>query len=937
MAQSQTQPSRSTRYQVRGVAPIGTSDFFGPGQPQWPMGPPAQAGRILDYAIGENIRITPRQEERLTFWDLVELAENHDITRILIETRKDQMESMDFHIKPKGSTGKEGRDKDQQYRIDKTTEFFESPDDEHPFETWQREIIEQCLVIDATSIYVNRSEPGYTKFEVLDGATIKRVIDEFGRTPSPPDVAYQQVIKNGIPAWDYSTNELLYAPRNKRVNRLYGCSPVQQIYLNINISLRREASVLQYFTDGSIPDALVGVPETWTMSQIQDAQNAFDSLLSGNYAERRKMRFIPGGSKYYPTKEVILKSEFDEWLARIASFAFNVSPTWIAKSTNRASAQTLQEAAVIEGLMPLLRWFKILMNSLIQKKQYLGQDDLEFDWIERGDADPDVRDKIMDRKIRRGQMLINEARAADGDDPIEGGDVPMVYAGQGPIPLDMVPKLARAQLKQLNTPKPAPFGGGGAQGPSPKPNGRSDTSGKPQKRPNSPNKAEVSEHGHLPFSTEKAEKKSLYVRRNLLNAEEFIDWAKAQGFKTTLPADDIHVTVLFSKAEVDWSELTDYFDTLYIDDRGDRTIEPLGDKGAVVLKFESGELSQRHDEFIDEFGASHDFPTYQSHVTITYNGEGVDLAEVEPFTGTLEFGPEIFEPIKDKWFDNIVEEIHKTGEIAPTLLQRPYREAEISIQSTFTKSLSDLAKEVRADLETATDGFSKADDEPSVDEEAVLLGVVLGAIETISLDALLAAIEPTAAALATASKDAATQALASVGVAIDDAKVDQRTLDFAANRAAELVGKRVLEDGTIVDNPNAKWNISEPTRDMLRQTITEGVQNGQGIRGLIREIEGNYAFSHERAILIARTETMNAHGRGALEGYLMARDEGISLKKAWSPAPDACVVCLDNEAQGPIELEEPFQSGDMAPTAHPNCRCVLVPISEQYEQELKER
>ena len=35
--------------------------------------------------------------------------------------------------------------------------------------------------------------------EPLDGATVKRVIDGSGRTPLPPQVAYQQVIK-GVPA-----------------------------------------------------------------------------------------------------------------------------------------------------------------------------------------------------------------------------------------------------------------------------------------------------------------------------------------------------------------------------------------------------------------------------------------------------------------------------------------------------------------------------------------------------------------------------------------------------------------------------------------------------------------------------------------------------------------------------------------------------------------
>ncbi|CAN0594097.1 unnamed protein product, partial [Laminaria digitata] len=49
--------------------------------------------------------------------------------------------------------------------------------------------------------------------------------------------------------------------------------------------------------------------------------------------------------------------------------------------------------------------------------------------------------------------------------------------------------------------------------------------------------------------------RTLYVRRDVLNADEIISWAKEQGFKTTLPADDMHVTVAFSRDRVDWMKM----------------------------------------------------------------------------------------------------------------------------------------------------------------------------------------------------------------------------------------------------------------------------------------------------------------------------------------------------------------------------------------------
>ena len=67
-------------------------------------------------------------------------------------------------------------------------------------------------------------------------------IGEDGRAPEAPDPAYQQVL-HGVPAADFSADEILYLPRNVRAHRLYGMSPVEQVALTVNIALRREAAI----------------------------------------------------------------------------------------------------------------------------------------------------------------------------------------------------------------------------------------------------------------------------------------------------------------------------------------------------------------------------------------------------------------------------------------------------------------------------------------------------------------------------------------------------------------------------------------------------------------------------------------------------------------------------------------------------------------------
>lgn len=142
----------------------------------------------------------------------------------------------------------------------------------------------------------------------------------------------------------------------------------------------------------------------------------------------------------------------------------------------------------------------------------------------------------------------------------------------------------------------------------------------------------------------------LYVQRKVTNGSDILAWAKAQGFETTVPADDLHVTIAYSRQALDWMKVgVDWGSRqdggLTVAPGGARLVEPLGSEGAVVLLFNSSELAWRHMQ-IREAGASWDYEEYQPHVTITYAAGDLDLAKVEPYRGKIEFGPEIFEDLQ---------------------------------------------------------------------------------------------------------------------------------------------------------------------------------------------------------------------------------------------------------------------------------------------------
>lgn len=149
--------------------------------------------------------------------------------------------------------------------------------------------------------------------------------------------------------------------------------------------------------------------------------------------------------------------------------------------------------------------------------------------------------------------------------------------------------------------------------------------------------------------TADAEPRTLYVHRPVKNAAELIAWARSQGFDDTLKAEDLHVTIAFSRKPVDWFSIPTWGADEDIEIKGGpRLVEPLGDKGAIVLKIASDRLKYRHEEFLAK-GASWDWPGFQPHVTITYLGTSVDLGRVEPYQGDIILGPEVYSELDDGW------------------------------------------------------------------------------------------------------------------------------------------------------------------------------------------------------------------------------------------------------------------------------------------------
>ena len=373
----------------------------------------------------------------------------------MIETRKDQLAKMRFTIRPIDPKQKVDA------RCAEVESFMRLPDGENTWDTWLRMLLEDMFVLDAATVYPwlrNNGKP--YRFEIIDGSTVKRVLDDHGRTPVAPQPAYQQVFK-GVVATQYTIDELIYAPRNRRSHKVYGYSPVEQVLLTVNIAIRRALFQLQYYTEGSTPDLLFQCPPNWNMAQIKDLNSWWQSTLAGNTAQRRKAQFVPNGVTPINTKEGVLTDKYDEWLARVICYAFSVSHQAFVAQMNRATSESAQQQALEEGLYPIMQWVKGIVDRLIWK--YFQYDDLHFVWQDQDVVAPDIQSQIDDRNVRNGSITINEVRAKRGDEPITGGDDPMVLTQSGYVPITAykdqkvvqssqptMEKIAKQQIKPID-------------------------------------------------------------------------------------------------------------------------------------------------------------------------------------------------------------------------------------------------------------------------------------------------------------------------------------------------------------------------------------------------------------------------------------------------------------------------------------------------------
>jgi len=70
---------------------------------------------------------------------------------------------------------------------------------------------------------------------------------------------------------------------------------------------------------------------------------------------------------------------------------------------------------------------------------------------------------------------------------------------------------------------------------------------------------------------------------------------------------------------------------------------------ALVLRFDSPELTKRHNEIRNNFGATHDYDEYKPHITLSYDAGDFDIDSIPMYDKPLEVNEEYSQDLQIDW------------------------------------------------------------------------------------------------------------------------------------------------------------------------------------------------------------------------------------------------------------------------------------------------
>lgn len=381
-------------------------------------------------------------------------AEHSEWVRAAINVRKTQVSSAEWDIVPYDKTDEGTFSEDLAAQV---KSVFETPNAKvESFRSFIEPIVEDILVLDAGVIEKVRNLRGQVaELWGVDAGKIKVSTLWDGDANEPryfwyPDGQMRAAFRN---------DDMLYISANPATYRTLGLSPLETLKQTIDSELSG-ATYNSRQVQNAAPDGMLDLGEGARPEVVDQFRSYWQSEVAGKGA----MAFIGGSknAKFIPFRQSNRDMQFLEWqvyLVRKIAAVFGLSPQdlGVTFDINRATSEVQQEQTEDRGLRPLLALVQdYLTREVVWDPAFGGAaNNLAFRFTRLNLKESLNRAQMYKLGLAGvSWMTINEARVADGREPLPGEQYNqlMVITPTGAVTLDEVPS-AREVFEQK---KPEP-------------------------------------------------------------------------------------------------------------------------------------------------------------------------------------------------------------------------------------------------------------------------------------------------------------------------------------------------------------------------------------------------------------------------------------------------------------------------------------------------
>lgn len=136
----------------------------------------------------------------------------------------------------------------------------------------------------------------------------------------------------------------------------------------------------------------------------------------------------------------------------------------------------------------------------------------------------------------------------------------------------------------------------------------------------------------------------------------------------------------------------------------------------------------------------------------------------------------------------------------------------------------------------------------------------------------------------------------------------------------------------------------DDTLKRIRTHITQGIMSGEGYSKIAKALRNDLGMSKAQSVRVARTETGRALSQAGLDSAMVAKDNGLDMKKRWYATKDTRTRDTHRHLDGTsVDIEDNFHSsgcvgpapklfvGVASAKENINCRCKLLYYIDEDE------